>query len=162
MVGETHKGGFVKGHILAFSVQTNSGDISGDDGARYVFSGTDWNGSSVPHRGLVVDFEAEGNQARSVYPAVGTSTPGSKSKVAAGVLAILLGGIGIHKFYLGYTGPGLVYLLINTVGLALTWLLVFIPNYALAVVAMVEGIIYLTKSDAEFEQTYVIGKRPWF
>ena len=39
--------------------------------------------------------------------------PGAKSKVAAGLLGIFLGGFGIHNFYLGYTGKGLAQLLIT-------------------------------------------------
>ncbi len=64
-----------------------------------------------------------------------------KSKVAAAVLAILFGGIGVHKFYLGRTGAGVLYLLF-------CW--TFIP----AVVGFVEGIIYLFMSDDEFNQKY--------
>ena len=102
---------------------------------------------------MSVDFEADGNQAKSVYVALGSTASGAKDKAAAGLLAIFLGGWGIHKFYLGFTGPGLVYLLINTVGFAITWMLLFIPNIALGVIAFVEGVIYLTKPDEEFEQT---------
>lgn len=62
-----------------------------------------------------------------------------KSKVTAGVLALLLGGIGIHKFYTGAWGWGIVYI-------ALCW------TYIPAVVALVEGIRYLTQTDAEFQR----------
>jgi TM2 domain-containing membrane protein YozV len=153
----------MKGQILEYSVQTNSGAISGSDGCRYYFSGADWKGGSAPARGMSVDFEVEGNQAKAVYTSIGSSSSSSsKNKVAAGLLAIFLGGLGIHKFYLGYTWPGLVYLLCNTVGLLVTWILLFTPNFALGVMALVEGIIYLTKTDEEFEQTYIVGKKHWF
>ncbi len=152
----------MKGQILDFSVQKNSGVISGTDGVRYHFEGSDWKGERPPSRGMMVDFEADGNHAKSVYLALGATTPGSKNKVAAGLLGILLGGIGIHKFYLGFTGPGLVYLLVNTIGFAVTWALGFIPNIILGIMALIEGIIYLTKSDEEFEQVYVIEKKKWF
>ena len=66
---------------------------------------------------------------------------GGKSKVAAGLFGILLGGLGIHKFYLGRVGMGILYLLF-------CW--TFIP----AVIGLVEGIIYLTLSDAEFAHRY--------
>jgi len=62
--------------------------------------------------------------------------------VTAGVLALLLGGIGAHKFYLGETGLGILYL-------CFSWTL--IP----ALVGFIEGILYLTKSDVEFERQYV-------
>jgi TM2 domain-containing membrane protein YozV len=84
------------------------------------------------------------------------STAGSK-KVAAGVLAILLGSLGIHKFYLGYHLPGAILLAAGTVG----WLLVF-PGLAAVAVGIIEGVIYLTKSDDEFNQTYIANQRPWF
>lgn len=80
---------------------------------------------------------------------------GEKSKVAAGLLGILLGSLGVHKFYLGYTGEGFIMLLITvlTCGMGASVMWVF---------GLVEGIIYLTKSDAEFDATYVRGKRKWF
>lgn len=64
-----------------------------------------------------------------------------KDRVTAGVLAILLGGVGAHKFYLGKHGQGILYLLF-------VWTL--IPP----LVALVEGILYLMKSDAEFQRQY--------
>ena len=153
----------MKGQILDFSIQENSGVISGEDGARYNFKGEDWKGDRAPVRGMTVDFETEENVARSVFIAPGSKgTAGSKDKTVAGILAILLGGLGIHKFYLGFTGPGLVFLLVNTVGWLVTWILLGIPNMVLGVIAVIEGIIYLTKSDEEFEQTYVVEKKKWF
>lgn len=67
-----------------------------------------------------------------------------KDRVTAGVLALVLGGLGAHKFYLGQTGLGVLYL-------CFSWTL--IP----AIVGLVEGIIYLTKTDAEFQEKYVKG-----
>lgn len=74
-----------------------------------------------------------------------STTPDGKSKVAAGLLAILLGGIGVHKFYLGRTGLGVVYLLF-------CW--TFIP----ALIGLIEGIVYLTMSDQAFAEKYALGK----
>jgi len=153
----------MRGQILDYSVSTNTGTISGIDGNRYYFSGPEWKAAGVPGRAQNVDFETDGNQARSVYTAIGSSVPGAqKNKVTAGILALLLGGLGIHKFYLGFTGAGLVFLLLNTVGLLVTWMLLFLPNLVLGIIAFVEGIIYLTKSDEEFEQLYVVQKKRWF
>ncbi|NJX14483.1 TM2 domain-containing protein [Tamlana crocina] len=72
-------------------------------------------------------------------------------KILAGVLGILFGGLGIHKFVLGYNKEGVILLIatILTCGIA-------------SIVGFIEGIIYLTKSDAEFYQTYQVGKKPWF
>ncbi len=86
----------------------------------------------------------------------------SKSKVVAGLFAIFLGGLGIHKFYLGFTIPGLVFLLTNTVGLVLTMWMLFLPNILLHLIALVEGVIYLTRSDEEFERLYVAKRKQWF
>ncbi len=61
-----------------------------------------------------------------------------KSKMAAGLLAIFLGGLGVHKFYLGKIGAGIVYLCF-----CWTW----IP----AVVGLIEGILYLCSSDENFQ-----------
>jgi TM2 domain-containing membrane protein YozV len=115
-----------------------------------------------------VDFDVQGNNAVAIYKALGAppinqaAAPGAKDKLTAGLLALFLGGFGVHKFYLGYTGPALVFLLTNTVGWIVTWMLFGLPNIALGVIAFIEGIIYLTRSEAEFEQLYVVGRRPWF
>lgn len=153
----------MKGQILDYSVQTNSGVISDGDGGRYTFAGSEWKGDAPPTRGMSVDFDVQGDAAVGVYKALGgTSGTSPKNKTAAGLLAIFLGGLGIHKFYLGYTGPGLVYLLTNTVGWIVTIFLLGVPNMVLAIIALVEGIVYLTKTDEEFEQLYVVGRKPWF
>lgn len=65
----------------------------------------------------------------------------NRNKGVAAVLALFLGGLGAHKFYLGQTGSGLLYLLFFW-----TW----IP----AIIAFVEAIIYLTKSDEDFDRMY--------
>jgi len=79
-------------------------------------------------------------------------------KIAAGVLALLLGGIGVHKFYLGYTTQGIIILLCFFFG----WILFFIPWIIIGVISLAEGIIYLTKSDEDFHRDYVQNKKPWF
>lgn len=153
----------MKGKILDFSVQTNSGAISGDDGERYNFSGADWKSDRPPIRGMSVDFATEDHQAKEIYIDVdGGSTFGEKDKILAGLFAIFLGAFGIHKFYLGYKKAGIILLVINTAGFLITWIFLFIPNYIVCVIGIIEGILYLVKSDEEFEQTYVTGKREWF
>lgn len=78
-----------------------------------------------------------------------------KSKIAAGLFAILLGTLGIHKFYLGYTTQGVIMLLVS--------LLTFgIGAFVMAIIGLVEGIIYLTKSDSEFNRIYVENQKTWF
>jgi TM2 domain-containing membrane protein YozV len=77
--------------------------------------------------------------------------PGAEKKVVAGILAILLGGLAIHKFYLGYTKEGIIQIVITicTCGMG-------------SIIALIEGIIYLTKSDEDFVATYINGKKGWF
>lgn len=84
-------------------------------------------------------------------------------KILAGILAILLGSLGVHKFILGYNQEGIILLGITIVGYATLCLLVgafivWIPG----IIGLIEGIIYLTKSDDEFYNTYQANKRPWF
>ncbi len=70
------------------------------------------------------------------------------SKTVCGILAILLGGWGVHRFMLGDITGGIIRIVLccgffNIIGL-------------------IEGIIYLTKTDEEFYQTYVVEKKAWF
>lgn len=76
-------------------------------------------------------------------------------KMVAGILAILLGGLGIHKFYLGYTMAGLIMILVSILSLGfLAWIM--------SIIGIVEGIIYLTKPNDQFKSTYMDNKRSWF
>ncbi len=82
----------------------------------------------------------------------GNPIPEQQSKrVLAGVLAIVFGELGIHKFVLGYTAEGLIQigLTIVTCGIA-------------GIIGIIEGIIYLTKTDEEFIYQYQTNKRSWF
>ena len=173
----------MKGRILDYSLQENSGVISGSDGGRYNFDGSDLRGDQPPTRGMTVDFEAEGSRAKNVYPALDESQTNEnekkKSKIAAGVLAILTGFLGIHKFYLGFVGPGLVYLFaflfcvvgagfvaglgVMTAGIGFLFLIpFFFIAFCIMIMTLIEGIIYLTKSNEKFEQLYVVEKKKWF
>ena len=80
-------------------------------------------------------------------------------KVLAGLLAILLGGFGLHKFVLGYTKEGIIMAAATIVVTVITW---GFFGGAVWLVSIVEGIIYLTKTDEEFYSTYQEGYRPWF
>ena len=84
----------------------------------------------------------------------GGGTPGGddikNKKLVSGILAILLGGFGVHKFYLGMTTAGIIQLILGfACGIG-------------AVIGIIEGIIYLTKSDQDFYQLYVVEKKQWF
>ncbi len=77
--------------------------------------------------------------------------PGADKKVVAGICAIAVGGFGVHKFILGYTTEGIIQIVLTvfTCGMG-------------SIVGLVEGIIYLTKSDEEFVRTYIQNKKGWF
>lgn len=94
-----------------------------------------------------------------------TKLPGADKKIAAGLCGILIGGLGIHKFVLGYQQEGIIMLSVFLVTFIIAMVtcgigapLVMIPG----IIGLIEGIIYLTKSDEEFVQTYIINKKPWF
>lgn len=80
-------------------------------------------------------------------------------KILAGVLAILLGAFGIHKFILGYNKEGIIILVITII---LSVLTCGVAGWLMSVLGIIEGIIYLTKTDEEFYNTYQVGYKPWF
>lgn len=79
----------------------------------------------------------------------------SSKKIAAGICAILLGALGIHKFILGYTTEGLIMLLVSILTCG-------IGGAVMGIIGLVEGIIYLTKTDEEFVNAYIVNKKGWF
>ena len=85
-----------------------------------------------------------------------TSKPaGADKKIVAGICAIILGYLGVHKFILGYTKEGVIMLLVSVLSCGILATVMW-------VIGLIEGIMYLQKSDEEFVQTYIIGKKPWF
>ena len=76
---------------------------------------------------------------------------GADKKIVAGICAILVGWLGVHKFVLGYTTEGIIQLCIGIVTCG-----------ASSILSIIEGIIYLTKSDEEFVRTYIQNKKGWF
>ena len=82
----------------------------------------------------------------------GTPVQNQESKrIIAGVLGIILGSFAVHKFVLGYTKEGIIQIILNVITCGIATIIPFI-----------EGIIYLTKSDEEFIQTYQVNQRGWF
>jgi len=84
-------------------------------------------------------------------PVTNWQAMGADKKIAAGLCGILIGGLGVHKFILGYTTEGIIEIVITffTCGLG-------------HFIGLIEGIIYLTKSDEEFVRTYIQNKKGWF
>jgi TM2 domain-containing membrane protein YozV len=78
-----------------------------------------------------------------------------KEKMPAGLLAILLGSLGIHKFYLGYTKEGVIMLLVSILTLGF-------GAVVMEIIGIIEGVMYLTKSDEDFQTTYVQNHKGWF
>ena len=76
---------------------------------------------------------------------------GADKKITAGICAILVGWLGVHKFILGYTTEGVIQLVLGLLTCGLT-----------NIISIVEGVIYLTKSDEEFVRTYIQNKKGWF
>ena len=80
-----------------------------------------------------------------------------KSRVAAGLLAIFCGILGFHKFYLGYISAGIIMFLLTF----FLWWTIVVP-LAMFLVSIIEGVMYLTKSDEEFQRIYVQSQKDWF
>lgn len=89
-------------------------------------------------------------EVHSEIPQQPNSNQRSDKKLVAGILAILLGGFGVHKFFLGYTKTGIIQLILG-----------FMCGIG-AIIGIIEGVLYLTKSDEEFEETYVRNQKEWF
>lgn len=83
----------------------------------------------------------------------------AKDHLAAGLLAIFLGSLGIHKFYLGYNKTGVIMLCVTLIGGILS---LGIASVIMGIIAFIEGIIYLVKPQPEFERLYVYGTKEWF
>lgn len=96
----------------------------------------------------------ENSECRSDNPP-SAATGHPRKRWVAGTLAITLGWIGVHKFYLGYKKEGYIML-------AIVFGSFFFFFYIIWIIALIEGIIYLTKSDEEFGSAYVSGRKGWF
>jgi len=95
------------------------------------------------------------NETSNPAPApVGGKPEGADKKLIAGLLGILIGSLGIHKFYLGYQKEGLIMLLV-------TVLTCGFGGIVMGVIGLIEGIMYLTKTDEEFVAIYVTGRKGW-
>lgn len=134
-------------------------------------------GSSTPFDSIGAGDQRSGFAAAPSSSDLSQLSDANTRKIIAALLAFFLGGLGIHKFYLGYTGAGLVFVLIQIAGWFLTLMLsllslgigaiFLLPLMAfasgvLSVIGIIEGVIYLSKTDADFYHTYLSGRKEWF
>ena len=99
--------------------------------------------------------ETPDQQVTQDAPPAGGPAAGADKKMMCGILGILIGALGIHKFVLGYQKEGLIMLLV-------TVLTCGIGGMVMGIIGLVEGIMYLTKTDEEFVNTYITNQKPWF
>ena len=77
--------------------------------------------------------------------------PGAEKKIAAGICGILIGGLGVHRFILGDATGGIIRIVVT-----------FVTCGVVSIIGLIEGIIYLTKSDEDFVNEYIMNKKGWF
>jgi hypothetical protein len=147
----------MRGQVLGVDTRTGDGIVTGEDGRRYSFKPLDWAARGEPAIGMEVDFETHESRALSIFPVPGASPPpapapsrpapldGDRNKYIAALIAFLVGPLGIHRFYLGRTGSGIVMLVLTCtiLGLFLT-----VPW------ALIDMIRYLVMPDREFAARY--------
>jgi len=147
----------MRGQVLGVDARTGDGIVAGDDGRRYSFKPEDWAARGEPAIGLQVDFETHENRALTLFPVPGSAPvatvapapsaaePNDRNKFVAAVLAFLFGPLGIHRFYLGRTGTGIVMLVLSC---TIVGLLATVPW------GFVDMIRYLVMSEREFATRY--------
>lgn len=151
----------MRGQILGVDTRTGDGVVAGDDGQRYRFKPADWADRGEPAIGLKVDFDVEEGRATSIFPLPSDRAPvpagttasvvapppvyNDRNKIVAAVLAFFLGTLGVHRFYLGRNGSGVLMLVlsITVLGLLITgpW-------------ALIDMIRYLIMPEREFAERY--------
>jgi uncharacterized membrane protein len=96
----------VKGSIIGFDADTNSGAIIGHDGGRYDFVRLNWRGAAAPSRGTEVEFIAEGIQAVEIFPTIARFDPrqGDTAQIVyilylVSFVAVITGLIGLVMAY---------------------------------------------------------------
>ena len=177
------------GHVLQFNEAEGTGHIIDVEDNVYLFSSADVKGGLTLSEKQSVLFRPSSTRAFDVESVTFADRPGtrrmaqmlrfegwidppwlpddvyqaSKRRIPSGLVAAfmaLFGGvIGMHKFYLGYPGAGMAMILTSAAASALG---VNVVAIMVAVVGIVEGLIYLIRSDDDFLRIYVLGRRPWF
>ncbi|WP_445386074.1 NINE protein [Robiginitalea sp. IMCC44478] len=109
------------------------------------------------------EFREEAKKTAEEFKEGFKQASGENKKILAGILAIVVGWAGIHKFVLGYQKEGIIMLVISVIGFVLSCIGIGIfLVWATGLIGLIEGIIYLTKSDEDFYNTYQVGRKPWF
>jgi TM2 domain-containing membrane protein YozV len=147
----------MRGQVLGVDTRTGDGIVTGDDGRRYSFRPADWADLGEPAIGMYVDFEAHENRALSIFPVPGAAAPqtpaspsaawgeNDRNRYIAALLAFFLGPFGIHRFYVGRSGSGIVMLVLTC---TIVGLVVSAPW------ALIDMVRYLIMSDREFAERY--------
>jgi len=154
----------MRGRVLGVDSRTGDGVVAGDDGQRYTFRPADWAARGEPEIGIEVDFETERSHALSIFPlpaappahlpaatggtavaAGGQGKRTDRNKYVAALLAFFLGTLGLHRFYLGRNGSGILMLVltITVVGVIVT-----------APLALIDAVRTVFMSDDEFQRRY--------
>ena len=110
-------------------------------------------------RGATGARSAYGDPDRNVRRELSAQAEYRKDHIAAGLFAIFLGVFGMHKFYLGYNQTAFIMLTVSIVGSILT---IGLAAVVIWVIAIIEGVLYLAKSQTDFDEIYVKNKREWF
>ena len=103
--------------------------------------------------------QSYGSMSAAARQAYANEAIRKKDHVAAGLFAVFLGVFGVHKFYLGCNQAGFIMLAMTVIGGMLTFGL---AAAVIWLIAIVEGITYLTKSQTDFDRIYVLNQRDWF
>lgn len=142
----------MRGQILGVDRTSGEGQISGEDGQRYSFSRGDWADTRGPAVGARIDFTTDGARALRIFrmPESGEiahrpAVANDRNKYVAAILAFFVGVLGVHRFYLGRIGSGIVMLLLT---------LTFFGMLVTGLWAFIDMIRYLIMSDDEFAHRY--------
>ena len=109
----------------------------------------------VARGGAVQPFEREEADDAPAAPPPPPPADWVSNRQTVGLLAILIGLLGIHKFVLGNNTAGIITILVSLLTCGVGY-----P--VMMVIGMIEGVRYLRMSDAEFYQTYIVDKKGWF